>query len=76
MLMFQVWTGSSHDPAALARQLEAHLNEFAAEVVSVSYSVAGKHFALAVYRPIETWPDDSMEAAVSIAEEIVADAQD
>jgi hypothetical protein len=74
--MFKVWTGSDADADSLARQLEAHLNEFAAEVVAISYSVADDHFVMAVYRPVEVSVDDRMEAAVGVAEDIVSDAQE
>ena len=74
--MFEVWTANDTDAEGLARRLEAHLNEFAAEVVSVSYAVAGKHFVMAVYRPVEPADDVALEAVVELAEEIVAGAQE
>ena len=74
--MLQVWTAEDDDGEALARRLETHLNEFADHVLSVSYSVAGKHHVMAVYHAVEPSEDASMGVAVSIAEEIVADAQD
>jgi hypothetical protein len=74
--MFKVWTASDSDPEALARRLQAHLNEFAADVLDIGYSVAERHFVLAVYRQLEASEDDHVEAAVDIAEEIVGDAQE
>jgi hypothetical protein len=74
--MFSVWTASDDDPDALARRLEAHLNEFAADVLAVSYSVASQHFVMAVYRRVEASTEDRLEAAVGIAEDIVSDAQE
>lgn len=74
--MFKSWTASDPDPEALARHLEGHLNEYAEVILSVSYSVsAGRHHVLAVYRPIEPLGDDHLEAAVTLAEEIVEEAQ-
>jgi hypothetical protein len=73
--MFRVWTANDDDPEDLARRLEAHLNEFAAEVIDVSYSVRNSHFVMAIYRPVEPAVDARSEAAVSVAEEIVGDAQ-
>jgi len=74
--MFKTWTFSDRDPEALARALEGHLNEFAERVLSVGYAIeAGQHHALAVYEVVEAAQDDRMEAAVSIAEGIVGEAQ-
>ena len=73
--MFKTWTASDDDPQALARALEGHLNEFALDVVSVGYAVAEKHFVMVVYRQVEAAQDDRQEAAVSLAEEIVEQAQ-
>ena len=72
--MFKTWTASDEDPEALARAVEGHLNEFAAEV-SVGYAVAEKHFVMVVYRQVEAAQNDRQEAAVSVAEEIVEQAQ-
>jgi hypothetical protein len=65
--MYKTWTASRDDGRVLARELEAHLNEFAAEVVSVSYAVSKSHYVLAVYRPV----DSQEEAAVTLAEQII-----
>jgi hypothetical protein len=71
--VYRAWTASAGDGEALARVLEAHLNEFAEEVLSVSYAVTEEHHVLAVYRPIEP-RGDSLEA-VAVAEHIVDEAQ-
>ena len=74
--MFKTWTGSDEDPESLARAVEGHLNEFAQVVVSVGYAIADtRHHVLLVYEGVEAAQDDRMEAAVSIAEEIVEEAQ-
>ena len=74
--MFKTWTASDDDPEALARHVEGHLNEYADLIISVSYSVsAGRHHVLAVYRPIDPFEDIQAEAVVSVAEEIVEEAQ-
>lgn len=73
--MFKTWTASDDDPQALARALEGHLNEFAEEVVSVGYAVAGKHFVMVVYREVEPAQNERQEAAVSLAQDIVEQAQ-
>ena len=72
--MYKTWTGQSDDMDTLARNLEAHLNEYADEVVSVSYAVAGAHYVLAVYREIEMASDAREEAAVTVAEQIIDEA--
>lgn len=73
--MFKAWTSSAQDGESLARHLEAHLNEHAHEVLSVSYAVAREHHVLAVYRPIEPMDPEQTEAAVSAAETIIDQAQ-
>ena len=73
--MFKTWSASDSEPEALARMLEGHLNEFAQEVVSVGYAVADRHFVIVVYRTIEPAEGARVEAAVSMAEEIVEQAQ-
>lgn len=52
--MYQVWTASADSAEALEHKLEVQLNEFADEVVSVSYAVtdSGGHHVLLVYRGI------------------------
>lgn len=70
--MFKTWTADDEDPEALARTVEGHLNEHADLIISVSYSVsAGRHHVLAVYKPVTAIEDEHLEAAVSVAEEIV-----
>lgn len=74
--MFKTWTASNRDPDSLARRVEAHLNEFANEVVSVGYAVSdGHHHVMVVYRSMEVSQDRRTEAAVTLAEEIVEEAQ-
>lgn len=70
--MFKSWYGSAGEMEILARQLEAHLNEFAEEVISVSYAVSGSHYVLAVYRELDV--SSEQEQAVSVAEQIIDDA--
>lgn len=72
--MFKAWTDSADDPELLARSLEAHLNEFAAEVVAVSYDSGDKHRVLAVYRTIEPAVSDSAEAVLAEAESLLDEA--
>lgn len=69
--MFKTWTNSADDAELLARSLEAHLNEFADEVVAVSYDVRDKHRVLAVYRTIEPSQNDLAEAALAEAESVL-----
>lgn len=69
--MFRTWVHSDPDPEGLARALEAHLNEYAEEVLSVSYSVDRTHHVLAVYRGIETAGSARAEAALAEAEDII-----
>ena len=71
--MYRVWTSSNDDGAALARELEAHLNEYAEDVVSVSFAVTDLHHVLAVYRVIELTSSAQQEAAIALAEEIVGE---
>ncbi len=73
--MYKAWSASAQDVGTLARGLEAHLNEFAYEVVSVSYAIDKHHHVLAVYRPLEPDIGDSHEVAVSVAEQIIDSAQ-
>jgi hypothetical protein len=70
--MFKTWTSSALDAETVARDLEAHLNEFAEEVVSVAYAVDSGHHVLAVYREIEPLAD---VAVVAVAEQIIDHAQ-
>ena len=73
--MIRTWTFAAAEAEAMARALEAHLNEFAEEVISVSYAVTDKHHVLAVYRGVEMLDEDSAAVAVEIAEQLVEDAQ-
>ncbi|GAC1321154.1 MAG: hypothetical protein NVSMB22_06320 [Chloroflexota bacterium] len=72
--MYKTWTAHAEDADALARSLEAHLNEFAEEVVSVSYAIGTDHCVLAVYRQIDAGTDVREEAAVTLAEKIIDEA--
>ncbi|MCC7363016.1 MAG: hypothetical protein IT303_01490 [Dehalococcoidia bacterium] len=67
--MFAAWTAEARDGQSLERLIEAHLNEFAETVVSVSYHVSesGVHRALAVYIEIEAELDDDFVAAAELA---------
>lgn len=69
--MYKTWTTSAGDAEAVARGLEAHLNEYADEVVSVCYAVTDRHHVLAVYRPVEPAGHGREEAAVAVAEQII-----
>ncbi len=69
--MYRAWSVSANDPSLLARLLEAHLNEFAAEVITVGYAVTDAHHALAVYRALEAAHEPGVEAALAAAENIV-----
>lgn len=71
--MFKTWTGSSREIEPLTRDLEAHLNEFADEVVSVAYAVTDRHYVLAVYKLIELSAEMGQEVAVSEAEQIIVE---
>lgn len=73
--MYRSWVFSAKDAETVARQLEAHLNEFAEEVVSVSYAVQDRHHVLAVYRAIESAQGDAAGVAVSVAEQIIDEVQ-
>ncbi|GAC1473096.1 MAG: hypothetical protein PVSMB7_26600 [Chloroflexota bacterium] len=72
--MFRTWTTSADDAETVSRALEVHLNEFADEVVSVSYSVDGAYHVLAVYRGIEHVVENA--EAVTVAERILEGAQE
>lgn len=73
--MYRVWTASADDGESLARVLEAHLNEFAAEIISVCYNVTDEHRALAVYRSIDVYDEPLADAVVATAELIVDESQ-
>ncbi len=73
--MYKTWTASHDDAETVARDLEVHLNEYAEEVISVAYSVDHRHHVLAVYRAIGPATEAQHEAAVSVAEQILDDAQ-
>ncbi len=74
--MFKTWTASHADAVALAEILEAYLNEFAEKVISVGYAVTDEqHQVMVVYQVLESAKDDRMEAAVTLAEDIVGQAQ-
>ena len=73
--MFKTWTSSSREIESLARALEAHLNEFADEVVSVAYAVTDRHHVLALYKRVELSSADQQEVAVAEAEHIIEGVQ-
>jgi hypothetical protein len=73
--MFKTWTSSSREIESLARALEAHLNEFADEVVSVAYAVTDQHYVLALYKRVELSSQDRQEVAVAEAEHIIGGVQ-
>lgn len=72
--MIRTWVASDADPTNLARRLEAHLNEFAERVISVSYTIRQQHHVLAVYCELETAGTPGEERAVAVAEEIIDQA--
>jgi hypothetical protein len=65
--MYRAWTASADDPEELSRAVELHLNEFAAEIVSVAYAVDRSHHALVVYRPIGAEVSEDAAEAVATA---------
>lgn len=69
--MYKCWTCEGKDAGEAARSLEAHLNEFAAEVISVAYAVDELHYILAVYRSVDAVAPAVEEAAVTAAEHII-----
>ena len=73
--MFKAWSGSAGNAEALARSLEAHLNEFAEQVISVGYAISGGHHALVVYRTIDISESEPTQTAVEVAESILDDAR-
>jgi hypothetical protein len=70
--MYKVWTASAAQATALARSLESHLNEYAEEIISVSYAVTDVHHVLAVYRMVDLTDGAGAEAAVAAAEELMS----
>lgn len=72
--MYKALTISATLPDELARGVEAHLNEFAAEIVSVSYAIGDGHHALVVYREIDTSGEAASDQAVAVAEQIIEDS--
>jgi hypothetical protein len=73
--MYKTWTAAAIDPTLLARDLEAHLNEYADEVISVAYAIGQDHRVLAVYRAIDAASGAVQENAVSVAEQILDHSQ-
>jgi hypothetical protein len=70
--MYKAWWTSAEAGGELAQKLEAHLNEFAGEIIGVSYAVdTGTHQVLAVYRAVESSEASSAEDAVAVAERII-----
>ena len=72
--MFKAWTAMAEDQQELERAIEVHLNEFADEIISVAYAVAGHHYALVVYRALEM-EEAGAEVAVAAAEQIIDEYQ-
>ena len=70
-MMYRAWTAVADDPETLSRAVEAHLNEHAAEVVSVAYAVDRSHHALVVYRPIESEVSEVAAQAVATADALL-----
>jgi hypothetical protein len=68
---YETWTASDRDGETLARALEAHLNEFAERIISVSYAVNDQHHVLAVYEPVDPKLTGEEGAAVTVAEHII-----
>jgi hypothetical protein len=73
--MLRVWTASADSADELAGNLESFLNEFAADVVSVSYTVTEAHHVLVVYRPFDLEAGKAEETAVALAEQIIDEAE-
>ena len=73
--MFKTWTSGGPDAESVARELETHLNEYAQDVVSVSYAVTDQHWVLAVYRAIEATAMAGEAEAVAVAEHILEESQ-
>lgn len=73
--VYQVWTASAESAEALEHKLEVQLNEFAEEVVSVSYAVtdSGGHHVLLVYRGIASGTGLRAAVAAEVAEESLAE---
>jgi hypothetical protein len=69
--MYRSWTCSGENGETVARALEAHLNEFAGEVVSVCYAVDETHYVLVVYREIAGLAEEAPAIAVAEAEHIL-----
>ena len=71
--MFKTWSASGEDGETLARGLEAHLNEYAEELLGIGYAVGRRHYVLAVYKPAGmTDPEEA--AAVTVAAQIIGQA--
>ncbi len=68
--MYVAWTASASTPEELARAVETQLNEYAEDIISVSYAVDHGHHALLVYRSIEPI-DATSVGAVAVAEQII-----
>ncbi|GAC1403354.1 MAG: hypothetical protein NVSMB52_17360 [Chloroflexota bacterium] len=73
--MYKTWTFSADNSDVLARALEAHLNEFAQEVVDVSYAISDRHYVLATYIEIILPGAPAEGGAVAVAEQILDEAQ-
>jgi hypothetical protein len=71
--MLKAWSTSAPDGETLARAVEAHLNEYADEVVAVAYALDKRHHVLAIYRPLEG--EMGAEVALAMAERVITEAQ-
>lgn len=73
--MYKVRTVAANDADGLARAVEAHINEYAEDVISVSYAIERQHIALLVYRPVNLASEAPVEEAVNVAEHILDEYQ-
>lgn len=74
--MYKTWSTSAKDLETLERGLDSFLNEYVGTLISVSYAVSDRHFALVVYEPVAVEGGTREEAAVSEAEEILEMAEE
>lgn len=73
--MYKAWSTSASDGVVLARAVEAYLNEYAAEVLTVSYAIDQRHHVMVVYRPLDPEIYAREETAVAVAEQIIDGSQ-
>lgn len=74
--MYKTWSISAEDAETLERGLDAYLNEYVGKLISVSYAVTDRHYALVVYEPVDIEGTAGEEAAVSAAEEILEQTEE